>query len=294
MKARATPGKRIVWLASYPKSGNTWFRAFLQNFARNTERPAPINALDLGWLASARERFDEALGFDSAELTFDEVDALRPEVYRHWADAAPEALYCKVHDAFQCLPDGRAFFPADATFRTLYFVRNPLDVCVSFAHHTGNLTIDRMVRCMGNPEFTFCGQATNERPQLRQRLLTWSGHVTSWLDAPGMRTLVIRYEDMKRHPMETFTQAVRFLELPEDTERIARALRFSSFEELRRQEEAEGFCERTPNVESFFRKGEIGSWREKLQPEHVRQLLVDHSDVMRRCGYLDETGQLLY
>ena len=36
----------IVWLASYPKSGNTWVRAFLQNYISDSHKPADINALD--------------------------------------------------------------------------------------------------------------------------------------------------------------------------------------------------------------------------------------------------------
>ncbi|MEJ2083836.1 MAG: sulfotransferase, partial [Acidobacteriota bacterium] len=35
----------IVWLASYPKSGNTWLRAFLMNFLDPGKRPVDINQL---------------------------------------------------------------------------------------------------------------------------------------------------------------------------------------------------------------------------------------------------------
>ena len=59
----------ILWLASYPKSGNTWFRTFLTNFMADRERPVSINELDSGQIASAREPFDEALGYESGELS---------------------------------------------------------------------------------------------------------------------------------------------------------------------------------------------------------------------------------
>ena len=74
----------IYWLASYPKSGNTWFRAFLRNLLEDDEAPVDINDLSTGSIASARGWLDEVLGFDTADLSPNEVEQLRPEVYR-WA-----------------------------------------------------------------------------------------------------------------------------------------------------------------------------------------------------------------
>ena len=70
----------IYWLASYPKSGNTWFRTFLRNLIEDGDQPADINDLSTGSIASSRGWLDEVLGFDTAELDPDEVDRLRPEV----------------------------------------------------------------------------------------------------------------------------------------------------------------------------------------------------------------------
>ena len=67
----------IIWLASYPKSGNTWLRIFLTNLNREEEGPASINELDFSSGAGARTYFDEAVGYKSGELTHDEIDRLR-------------------------------------------------------------------------------------------------------------------------------------------------------------------------------------------------------------------------
>ncbi len=79
----------IYWLASYPKSGNTWLRSFLSNLQQDGDAPADINELATGTIASARDWLDEALGFDSADLSADEIDRLRPAVYR-WSLRAPK------------------------------------------------------------------------------------------------------------------------------------------------------------------------------------------------------------
>lgn len=284
----------IVWLASYPKSGNTWFRTFLTNFLRNSDAPANINFLDGGPIASARKPFDDAVGYDSGELTPDEVDALRPEVYMQMAREAEQTLYCKVHDAYTFLPDGRALIPAEATACALYFVRNPLDVAVSFAHHSGQEKVDGTIRWMGQADHSFCETDASEPNQLRQKLLTWSGHVASWAEAPGIRVQVVRYEDLKLRPEETFAAAVRFAGLPDDAVRVKKAIEFSRFEELKSQEEKAGFSEKMALAKSFFRKGEIGSWREKLTPEQAAKIVADHGEVMRRFGYLDAEGKPVF
>ncbi len=285
--------KGIVWLASYPKSGNTWFRIFLENFQRDGDRPASINALSTS-IASIRRKFDEALGYDSGELTFDEVDRLRPEVYLHQAREAAETLFVKVHDAYTFLADGRPIFAPEATAGVLYFVRNPLDVAVSFAHHSGGEDYDKIVHKMGNANYSSCDVTFSEQFQFRQKFLSWGAHALSWADAPGQRVMVVRYEDMKLKPEETFGGAARFVGLVDDPARLKKAIEFSRFEELRAQEEKAGFAEKMTAAKAFFRKGEIGSWRNVLNPEQVAKLIADHGEVMRRFGYLDEKGSPIF
>ncbi len=286
--------KGIVWLASYPKSGNTWFRTFLSNFLRDPDEPVIINDLEGGPIASARKPFDEAVGYDSGEMTFDEIDHLRPEVYAEWAREAEDTLYCKIHDAYTFLPDGRPMIPSEPTICALHFIRNPLDVAVSFAHHSGNEHYDRIIQKMADSENCFCDNQALETNQLRQRLLSWSEHALSWADAAGIRVLTIRYEDMKQKPEETFGAAVRFMGFPDESARLSKAIHFSRFEVLKAQEEASGFGEKMPRAKSFFRKGEIGSWRESLSDAQAAKIIEDHREVMKRFGYLDEEGQLVF
>ncbi len=284
----------IVWLASYPKSGNTWLRTFLTNFLRDRDTPAQINDLDGGPIASARQLFDEAVGYDSGEMTPEEIERLRPEVYGYVAREVKETCYCKAHDAYTLLPDGRPLFPPEATDRAIYIVRNPLDVCVSFAHHSGFKRFERMIEYMADAESGARDVELGETIQLRQRLLTWSGHVLSWVDAPGVRVLALRFEDLKRRPEETFGACVKFLGLPDDSARLRKAIEFSRFEELRNQEEKFGFGEKLLGAAAFFRKGEVGSWREALTPEQAARIVADHAPVMRRFGYLDDRGEPVF
>src|SRR5579862_461871 len=101
----------IWWLASYPKSGNTWLRAVIATLV--AARPPDINGLGaIGGNSSNRSAFDDALGLDSSDLSFEQVVNLRPRAYEIWAAEAVRPTYCKAHDAFHLTPAGEPLFPA--------------------------------------------------------------------------------------------------------------------------------------------------------------------------------------
>ncbi len=280
---------RIFWLASYPKSGNTWMRILLTNYLRRADQPADINSLDSGPIASARQVFDDHVGIEASDLTPDEIDRYRPRVYEQMSRQAVGPLFIKVHDAFTRTRDGGPLISPAATAGVVYLLRNPLDVAVSLAHHTA-ADVERVVEMMADPEAAFVQNPERLHRQLRQRLLSWSGHVTSWVDESGLRLHLVRYEDLWADPAAVFAGVVRFCGLAEDADQIARAVDFSRFDRLQRQEAEHGFVEKLPLAQSFFRRGTSGSWREAMAPALAARLLANHHDVMRRFGYLNEDG----
>lgn len=277
--------KRIIWLASYPKSGNTWFRAFLANLLNKSDRPADINELAGGPIASSRQLFDEIAGLPSSDMTADEIENLRPLIYSHISRESSELLFHKIHDAYTITSEGNPLVPASATKGALYFVRNPLDVAVSFAHHS-NLSFETIVAAMNNNDYAFCSKPSRLHMQLRQKLLTWSNHYRSWTGQSDFPVMVIRYEDMKLNPFKTFAAAVRFCELDYSDDEIQQSINKSSFTELQKQEKEKGFKEKSPDSVNFFRKGIIGSWKEELPGNLAETIMNNHKDVMRKLAYL--------
>lgn len=274
----------IYWLASYPKSGNTWFRAFLANLHANGEEPVDINELNTGVIASARGWLDEVLGFDTAELTPDEVERLRPNVYR-WHLKINGFGYHKIHDAYTLTVDGEPVVSRDATLGAIYIIRNPLDVAPSAANHWHCSLADAVDR-LCETKMAMCNTRKALTDQVRQRMGSWSEHVLSWVEAPNLNIEILRYEDMLENPQETFTRAANFLNLPTEPERIAKAIQFSDFKELARQEAEKGFRERPRHTGQFFRQGHSGDGKAKLTPEQIERLTTAHSEVMQRFGYL--------
>ena len=281
----------IIWLASYPKSGNTWFRVFLTNLRGEEDGPAQINKLGSTPIASARGIFDDEAGIEASDLTPDEIDRLRPEIYTHLAEQAEETPFMKVHDAYISNDKNIPLFPKEATAGAIYIIRNPLDVAISFAHHSG-WDYDKAILRMADEAFAFCAKPKRLHNQLRQKLMSWSSHVKSWTEQTLFPVCVLRYEDMKQKPVETFEKAVRFSGLEYGREEILKALEASSFEELQRQEKENGFKEKSSASEMFFRKGEVGAWREELSEAQAKRIIDNHRIVIQRFGYLNTNDNI--
>jgi hypothetical protein len=285
--------ENILWLASYPKSGNTWFRAFYTNLLRDNDTPADINDLLPSQIASSRSLFDDYAGLESSDLTLDEIERLRPRVYETLARVEKEPGLMKIHDAFTRTGAGDWLVSPLATGGAIYSLRNPLDVAISFAHHN-SCAIDTIIEKMASESYCLYPNSNRIANQFRQRLLSWSSHVTSWVDEADFPLHLMRYEDMVRNPLETFTAAVRFVGLPDEPERVQKALHFSDITVLQKQEAAHGFREKSRKAESFFRKGKIGSWREVLSDRQAARIIRDHGTVMKRFGYLNDHDEPLF
>jgi len=184
-------------------------------------------------------------------------------------------------------------FPAEVSIGAIYIVRNPLDVAVSFAHHN-NEAVDMTIEKMADNNYVLADNTHTIKQQVRQKLLTWSGHVHSWLQQKEIPVLMVRYEDMIAEPLNTFRKVVEFSGLSFTDEKISLALGKSSFDKLKTIEDKNGFREKSMLAKSFFRKGKAGSWRESLTPEQAQRIIADHREVMEQLGYLDADGNPVY
>jgi hypothetical protein len=272
----------IWWLASYPKSGNTWLRIALASLLSG--RPADINAMPfVSVIANNRARFDKALGIESADLTLEQEANLQPRAFELWAADAAQPLYCKTHDAHRMTPAGEPLFPTAVTLGAICVVRDPRAVAVSLANHLAE-SIDKAIARMEDPAAGSSTFTSRLSPQLFQRHGRWCDHIDSWLSAP-FPVHLLRYEDMHSDPHAAFAAVATFLGLPSDCERIAAAVEAAAFPRLQAQERATGFVEKPMQAAAFFREGTVDGWRRTLLPEQAARIVAANEAVMRRLGY---------
>jgi aryl sulfotransferase len=272
----------IWWLASYPKSGNTWLRVALATLLSG--RPADINTMPfVRVIANNRARFDTALGIESADLTAEQETNLRPRAYELWAADAAQPLYCKTHDTYRRTPAGEPLFPTAATLGAVYVVRDPRAVAVSLANHLAE-PIDKAIARMEDPAAGLWASSPRLSTQLSQQYGNWRDHIDSWLGAP-FPVHLLRYEDMHRDPQAAFAAVAAFLGLSSDRERVAAAVDAASFSRLQAQERAVGFVEKPIQAAAFFREGRVDGWRQVLTAEQNARIVEANEPVMRRLGY---------
>lgn len=282
--------KRIYWLASYPKSGNTWMRAVLENVLGG-DQAADINRFGTAVHGSAASRllFDRTMAIDSTDLTEPEIACLRPGAYRALAAAATRSMVFKVHDGWTLTCEGAPVFPTDVTGGAVYIIRNPLDVAVSFAHHFG-VDVDTAIARMNDGSHAL-GRVDRDRGPgtlLRQDLGSWSDHVRGWTEVAPIPIHVLRYEDMHAAPEAAFTAALAFLGYEAEPARLRIVLHHASFAQLRAQEDQRGFREVVTSGTRFFREGRTGAWRDVLNTGQVTRIVEHHGEIMDRFGYLPD------
>ena len=201
---------KIIWLASYPKSGNTWVRAFLANLFSDSDKPYDINALDRFSPSLSARAFYYGANTSQPTRSMAPVDLLRLRqlVQQTLCENITESAFIKTHSRF----GNHAQFELplimpEYTAGAIHIVRNPLDVAVSASSHFG-VSVEDMVKHMANPEFA---TAANDK-HVPEYIGSWSGHVRSWTIPEHPKVHVLRYEDMYAAPEAAFGQILNFLQ----------------------------------------------------------------------------------
>ncbi|USG61434.1 sulfotransferase domain-containing protein [Sneathiella marina] len=271
----------IVWLASYPKSGNTWIRTFLHNLHFDPAKPFDINMISsLTYGDGGKTWYEKASGKPFDELTPQQVARLTPTVHMAFANMRPGPVFVKTHSAVGSLHNV-PLITMECTIGAVYIVRNPLDIAVSMASHY-DMDLDESIDMLNNPRAT----ARGSEGKVAQIYGSWTSHVGSWQEQRGAKMLTLRYEDLLTKPRKTFSALTHFLQLKHSRKQLEKAIKFSSFDNLKKQELEKGFKERPNDKDLFFRVGKAGQWKELLSDDQKNRVIDCHQHMMKEFGYL--------
>ena len=276
----------IIWLASYPKSGNTWLRLFLKSYFSKPESELNINKF-----ATDNFKCDSFPNLSLLEKL--NVDYLKfEEIVKNWSSMQNfinlhnKINYVKTHNAL-CTVGPFKFTDKSQTAGAVYLIRDPRDVAVSYSHHLGK-SIDETINIM-NAEFNF-EFPDSKRGKFKSSLIgKWSVHYESWRTFNSGEVLVIKYEDMVNKTTETFSQILHYLSKIQgfkiDTKKLQYSIEQTNFQTLSNLEKKQGFREKGEG-KFFFRKGEIGDWKRVLTKKQTHKIENAFSKEMVNLGYL--------
>lgn len=269
----------IYWIASYPKSGNTWMRAFLTALVTGAESDDLSLLQQIAPDENNGRYFQPYMATPIEKASLAELASARPMAHRAMAAAADNFLFLKTHSLLGTHL-GTPTITTDVTAGAIYIVRNPLDVAISYAAFR-NRPIDETIGSLNQS-----GRVLT-RPIFGSYEIagSWTEHVETWTRKPHDRLLIIRYEDMLDHPEKSFRRVTSFLRMNVDSELLAKALEHTSFSSLQAAEEKGSFQERPKATERFFRTGKHGQWRETLTDAQITRIVRACEGPMKRFGY---------
>jgi hypothetical protein len=230
-----------AFVASYPKSGNTWLRFML------------------GQLLS-----DEEMGFDAVKVVIPPVGA-----HRHGPRVLPGGgRLIKTHESYR-----------DPYRTAIYMVRDGRDVAISYYHH--------QLR-QGTFEGEFSTFLTRFLDGRADAYGVWHEHVASWLDSPIARRgnlEVVRYESMRRDPLETMKRVLKALGVGASDEKVRAIIEANTMERMRRKEGSATVVKTKRGDIPIVRKGSPGEWREVFSERDHENFLERAAPMLARLGY---------
>jgi hypothetical protein len=275
---------RLVLVSSFPKSGNTWTRAVLEQLRRGPDWTFSINALPSGFYGFPRRvLFDTLSPVNAADLFMDEIEDRFPEILRQLVRLDSYVHIMKVHDDARRTKLGEWLYPPDAVHSVIYLVRHPFDVAVSFANHMG-ISVDDAVGLMQDGEIV--SHYDDRLPlELPQHVGSWTGNIASWLGSTPYNVTLARYEDLHTDPVSEFARIATGAGFDFPLAEITRAVAATRFDRLREEESSSGFRERPDTSPSFFRAGRPRAWDGQLGRDLLDRIVRDHGPTMEQLGY---------
>lgn len=272
--------KSIVWLASYPKSGNTWLRVFIANYLANSTTPVSINQVhELGTGDALIEHYRAVAGLGLNVADVASTMRLRSKVLQGIVSNGADVNLVKTHNIRTVAWDVE-LIPPQYTRSAIYVMRSPLDMVLSYARHY-DLSHEKAAEAICHPSN---GLAADRRG-VGQLLCSWGEHVACWTQSAPYPLLVLRYEDLLSQPEHEFARVIEHFGMQVDTERLKRSIQHSSFDQLQQQEKKQGFIERREGDYAFFGSGQSGVWRDELAPDLVKYIRQRNKRMMKKYGY---------
>ena len=278
----------FIWLASYPKSGNTFLRSLLSSYFFTNDGIFNFEVLN------TIKQFPHYSLFKKIGVNLsDEKQVLENYVKAQELFNTKESLqFVKTHSSLMS-----GFTNYKNTLGAIYIVRDPRNVVISAANHF-NTTIEDSVSRLFN--YTNLGGDINDRKSVNRiitHLTTWSMHYNSWkVLKKRERYLLIKYEDLTKNTEQVFIKILDFIhnlinqKYILDKLKIKNILKTTSFSYVQKLEKEKNFPEKAKHAgndeKTFFKYGPNSNNKKILDKILKEKIESQLKDDMTELGYL--------
>ena len=285
----------IIWIASYPKSGNTWIRSLLSSYLFSDD-----GKFSFKLLRNIEQFSSKNLPFESSEKP-----NYQARISKSWIPSQEiinrdkKIHFYKTHNAL-CAINGNKFTDRFNTLAVIYVVRDPRNLVTSLAHHY-ELSLDEAFNFLTNkrkiifPLNNYKQDKSNKANDDFNFLSDWTTHYQSWKNINFCPIKIIKYEDCLTESKKVFISTLdflsKYLKFKLDKKKIYNALESTSFENLSRMEIREGFHEsvtssKTMKKIKFFNLGKKNNWKKLLEKDLIEKIETYCKNEMNDLGYL--------
>ena len=282
----------IIWLASYPKSGNTWVRSFLTSLLYTDDGKNDFSNLD------KIKQFPGRYQFENFVNDFQDIE----EIYKNWLNAQDyinldrKIKFLKTHHV-NCTIKDYEFYNNSNSLGVIHIVRDPRNVLISIKNHFLLKDFDEAKEFILK-EKNWVGIIKNKNNiitdnQIPTLISSWKINYLSWKNKVN-NYLLVKYEDLVKDPKKEFFKISHFLEKIMSTKfkenKILNSIKTSSFDNMQNLENKGLFKEYVKSENNtkikFFNLGPKNDWKLYLNKEIVEEINFKFKKEMEELGYL--------
>ena len=274
----------IIWLASYPKSGNTFVRAMLSAYFFSKD-----GNFDFKYLKSIKQ-FPSKQLFKKMGITSNDPNELLKNYVKsqEYINKRAPLILLKTHSSMFNINNNK-FTDLNNSLGVIYIVRDPRNIITSFSNHYNLSLKESSLKMISN---TCLGE--NSDKKVFTYMLSWKNNYNSWkVFLKEKKYLLIKYEDLIKNPKNLLIKMLTFIsQLSKnnsniDLQKVDKVIASTTFENLKNLENEYGFNEKSSKMKkNFFNLGKKNKWQNILVESIIETLCTEFKEEMKELNYL--------